>query len=285
MITLDDRVVTVPHGVVLDLGATAKAVAADRCAEGRIPATGCGVLINLGGDIATAGRRPRGAGRYWFTTTTTIRPVRWRCRAGRRWRRRAPFAVDGAVARISPSHPRPADGAVGGSGVAHASASRRKPALPPTQSARPRSCAAGERWIGLRPLVCPRGWWTATGSSTPSAAGLPRTGRPAMTDEALWALGRGTGITALAFLTVSLALGIATRSGRPLFVLAQVRRRRCPPLRRIGRHAACGAAHGAAVLRPLRATAVHRLRCAVPRRLPAAVARIGNSWPLTCSSS
>ena len=40
-----------------------------------------------------------------------------------------------------------------------------------------------------------------------------------MTDEALWALGRGTGITALAFLTVSLALGIATRSGRPLVML------------------------------------------------------------------
>ncbi len=40
-----------------------------------------------------------------------------------------------------------------------------------------------------------------------------------LSDEALWALGRGTGITALAFLTVSLALGIATRSGRRLVVL------------------------------------------------------------------
>ena len=40
-----------------------------------------------------------------------------------------------------------------------------------------------------------------------------------MTDEALWALGRGTGITALVFLTVSLALGIATRSGRSLVLL------------------------------------------------------------------
>src|ERR1700750_1487145 len=42
-----------------------------------------------------------------------------------------------------------------------------------------------------------------------------------MTSEALWALGRGTGITALGFLTVSLALGIATRSGRPLLVLSR----------------------------------------------------------------
>ncbi|MBJ7338162.1 ferric reductase-like transmembrane domain-containing protein [Mycolicibacterium sp.] len=40
-----------------------------------------------------------------------------------------------------------------------------------------------------------------------------------MTDQALWALGRGTGITALAFLTLSVGLGIATRSGRRLAAL------------------------------------------------------------------
>lgn len=40
-----------------------------------------------------------------------------------------------------------------------------------------------------------------------------------MTSQALWALGRGTGITALAFLTISLTLGIATRSGRPVIAL------------------------------------------------------------------
>src|SRR5260370_18790528 len=32
-------------------------------------------------------------------------------------------------------------------------------------------------------------------------------------------MGRGTGITALAFMTVALFLGIATRSGRPLLML------------------------------------------------------------------
>lgn len=37
--------------------------------------------------------------------------------------------------------------------------------------------------------------------------------------EALWALGRGTGITALGFLTLSIALGIATRSGRKMLSL------------------------------------------------------------------
>jgi sulfoxide reductase heme-binding subunit YedZ len=40
-----------------------------------------------------------------------------------------------------------------------------------------------------------------------------------MTNEALWAVGRGCGITALAFLTVSVALGVATRSGRSLLAL------------------------------------------------------------------
>ena len=35
-------------------------------------------------------------------------------------------------------------------------------------------------------------------------------------NEALWALGRGTGIVALIMFTITLVLGIATRSGRPV---------------------------------------------------------------------
>lgn len=50
-----------PAGVELDLGATAKAVAADRAAALVHGALGTGVLVSLGGDIATAGRAP-GAG-------------------------------------------------------------------------------------------------------------------------------------------------------------------------------------------------------------------------------
>jgi FAD:protein FMN transferase len=61
MVTVHGRTVTVPHGVVLDLGATAKAVAADRCVHRAHVATGCGVLVNLGGDIATAGTAPGGS--------------------------------------------------------------------------------------------------------------------------------------------------------------------------------------------------------------------------------
>ncbi len=53
-----DRTVSIPAGVHVDLGATAKAFAADRAAQ-RIAATlGCGALVNLGGDVAVAGQCP-----------------------------------------------------------------------------------------------------------------------------------------------------------------------------------------------------------------------------------
>ncbi|MDX1890745.1 FAD:protein FMN transferase [Mycolicibacterium sp. 050158] len=60
MVTLEGRVVTVPPGMLLDLGATAKAVAADECAKRVHATTRAGVLVNLGGDIATAGPAPSG---------------------------------------------------------------------------------------------------------------------------------------------------------------------------------------------------------------------------------
>ncbi|HEV2973874.1 MAG TPA: FAD:protein FMN transferase [Solirubrobacteraceae bacterium] len=53
------RTVRVPAGIRLDLGATAKAWAADRAAAAAHAASGSGVLISLGGDIATAGAAPR----------------------------------------------------------------------------------------------------------------------------------------------------------------------------------------------------------------------------------
>jgi thiamine biosynthesis lipoprotein len=54
-----NRRVRVPAGVVIDLGAVAKAWCADRCAERVASEVGVGVLISLGGDIATAGVGPR----------------------------------------------------------------------------------------------------------------------------------------------------------------------------------------------------------------------------------
>jgi thiamine biosynthesis lipoprotein ApbE len=50
----------VPRGVRLDLGATAKALAADLCAAAVAEAVGCGALVSLGGDIAVAGDEPAG---------------------------------------------------------------------------------------------------------------------------------------------------------------------------------------------------------------------------------
>ena len=63
--------VTVPAGTRLDLGATAKAWAADRAAAALAEAYGCGVLVGLGGDIATAGpapENPRTGKRSWRIT-------------------------------------------------------------------------------------------------------------------------------------------------------------------------------------------------------------------------
>ena len=54
------RTVRLPVGVRLDLGATAKALAADRAARTIAEALGCGALVSLGGDVATAGEPPGG---------------------------------------------------------------------------------------------------------------------------------------------------------------------------------------------------------------------------------
>jgi FAD:protein FMN transferase len=62
-VRLEDRILTVPDGVQLDLGATAKGWAADRSATRIADRTGCGVLVSLGGDIAVAGHAPEGGWR------------------------------------------------------------------------------------------------------------------------------------------------------------------------------------------------------------------------------
>ena len=50
--------VSIPAGVHLDLGASAKAWAADRAADAAASAGGCGALVAVGGDIAIAGPGP-----------------------------------------------------------------------------------------------------------------------------------------------------------------------------------------------------------------------------------
>ena len=62
-VRLEGRTLTMPANIRLDLGATAKAWAADRSAARIARQTGCGVLVSLGGDIAVAGPAPRGGWR------------------------------------------------------------------------------------------------------------------------------------------------------------------------------------------------------------------------------
>lgn len=57
-VTGDPPRVTLPAGVQLDLGATAKALAADRSARAAHDAGVVGMLVSLGGDIATSGPPP-----------------------------------------------------------------------------------------------------------------------------------------------------------------------------------------------------------------------------------
>ena len=56
-----------PSGVMLDLGATAKALAADRAARAAAEVTGAGVLVALGGDIAVRGLAPAAGWRVYVT--------------------------------------------------------------------------------------------------------------------------------------------------------------------------------------------------------------------------
>lgn len=57
-IALAGQTLTVPADLRLDLGATAKAAAADLAAASVYARLGCGVLVSLGGDLATAGPGP-----------------------------------------------------------------------------------------------------------------------------------------------------------------------------------------------------------------------------------
>lgn len=64
------RRLTVPPGVRLDLGATAKAHAADRAAARLARRLDCGVLVSLGGDIAVGGQPPAGGWRVRIQDVT-----------------------------------------------------------------------------------------------------------------------------------------------------------------------------------------------------------------------
>jgi FAD:protein FMN transferase len=63
-----------PARVALDLGSTGKALAADLAAAAAHAATGTGILVSLGGDIATAGPVPAGGWRIRCTDDSRTDP-------------------------------------------------------------------------------------------------------------------------------------------------------------------------------------------------------------------
>ncbi len=63
----DTRHVRLDNGARLDLGSSAKAWSADRCADCIADQLGCGALVSLGGDIAVAGPSPPDG---WHVRTT-----------------------------------------------------------------------------------------------------------------------------------------------------------------------------------------------------------------------
>jgi FAD:protein FMN transferase len=65
------RLVRLPEHTGLDLGATAKALASDRAATAISRRLGCGVLVSLGGDAATAGPAPEGGFAIGIADTCT----------------------------------------------------------------------------------------------------------------------------------------------------------------------------------------------------------------------
>ena len=69
------RTVLLPPGVELDLGSTGKALAADLAARAALNAAGSGgVLVSLGGDIATAGTPPFGGWRIQVAEDSRVAP-------------------------------------------------------------------------------------------------------------------------------------------------------------------------------------------------------------------
>lgn len=70
-VRLDGHLLTMPAGAELDLGATAKAYAADLAADRLAERLHCGVLVALGGDVAVRGAAP-GAG---WRVRVTDRPT------------------------------------------------------------------------------------------------------------------------------------------------------------------------------------------------------------------
>ena len=164
----DPPAVRVPRGVELDLGATAKALAADRAAARIARELRTGVLVSLGGDVAVAGRAPEGGWCILISTTSTT-PASTSAVLGRDRRRRAgdvehdgpPLADRRRRARTTSSirAPVPRPQRRGGR-----SPSPRPRASTRTSRRRPRSCSATGPRRGSHAAGCRRGSCATTGA-------------------------------------------------------------------------------------------------------------------------
>ena len=140
-------------------------------------------------------------------------------------------------------------------------------------------------WPGLPgPVDRPRGTGCARSTASPGGGMSHPTNRSQAhasagtpMSEALWALGRGTGVVALVMFTVTIVLGIARPLGPVRRRAGPVRRQRGAPHRRPHRHDAGRRPRRVPLLRPLRPAPAGRLGVPVPRRLPAALAGPGHA--------
>jgi thiamine biosynthesis lipoprotein len=75
-LNMRDRTVRIPRGVLLDLGSSAKALAADRAAARIAGRVGTGTLVSLGGDVAVAGPTPLGGWAVGIARESSTPPER-----------------------------------------------------------------------------------------------------------------------------------------------------------------------------------------------------------------
>src|SRR6266511_712130 len=211
-VELSGRELTVPPGVLLDLGATGKAFAADRCAELVAGSCDTGVLVSLGGDLATAGPTPDGG----WQVVVQDRSDEPRC----------VVALPGGTA-LATSSTRSRRWRAGGHLLHHILDPRTcQPAKPVwrTVSVAAYDCVEANA-LSTAAIVHGSGaddWLRIQHrpARLVDASGTVHTvGGVARLSDAAWYLARGTGVASLVLLTIVVALGIATRSGRPAFGL------------------------------------------------------------------
>ena len=235
-VTLDAarRTIQVPAGVELDLGATAKALAADRSAEAVHAVTGVGALVSLGGDIALAGEPPPDGWRVRVTDDhragteapgTVDHPARRR--PGHVEHERAPLAD--RRRRGAPPH-RPVHRAPRDRGVAYGQRVRRQLSGREYRQHRGDHPRRGQSWLAGRPAPAqPPGEPRRAASCTSPAGRQEGDDLPAMDSRrrrdshdrgrlmsvaavrgptAYWYLARGTGVVSLLLLTASVVIGI-----------------------------------------------------------------------------